>query len=147
MSLARFPKHGIRANRHRDIEPVPDLHAEKSRRAYPYHGKQPAIQPDIAARYLRISGKLALPERVADHCGRRSATRLIVFLRECSANHGRHVQDVEEISADQQTLRVSRLAFLGEIELLCAPGHDSGKRLLMGSHAVPLRRGEVRAAR
>ena len=95
-SFARLPEHGIGADGHRDIEPMPDLHAEKSGRSHADHRKQPAIEPDRALGHRGIAAELALPERVADHRARRSASGLIVLRAKYPAHDGGYLQDVEE---------------------------------------------------
>ena len=56
-----------------------------------------------------IATELALPERVADHRARRSATRPVVFLRERPADKRWYTQDTEKLSIDEQTFRQGAL--------------------------------------
>src|SRR5205823_4569983 len=53
------------------------------------------------------------------------------------AQQCRYTQRVEEITADPEALRVTRLATLREIESIITPGEDGGESLLLNANLLP----------
>src|SRR5262249_22708257 len=115
-SLSRFPEHGIGAQRHSDLESVPDFDAKELWRGNANDGKQLAVESDGTIRDGRVLGEFGLPERIPDDRRRSTATRLIVFGCEDAAYGRTRAERPEEFSADKKPFRVSRLAFSCEIE-------------------------------
>src|SRR5262249_41817132 len=95
------------------------------------------VQRDLAANDVRVSAVLALPEAMTDDHARRAASALVVRQGEDAAQRRPDAQHVEKISAHPEGPSGSYLAALREVEPVCAPGEDTGKRLLPISDLLP----------
>src|SRR5262247_236703 len=125
------------ADRQRHIERPPDLQSEEARGRDPDDFKRTVVQRDLAANDVRVSAVLALPEAMTDDHARRAASALVVRQGEDAAQRRPDAQHVEKISAHPEGPSGSYLAALREVEPVCAPGEDTGKRLLPISDLLP----------
>jgi hypothetical protein len=134
----------FRAGWNRDIKAAADLYAEELGRCDAHDFHWTAVQRQLLPDRLRVSGELALPERIADHRSRRTASPPVIFIGNHAAHQRLDSQCLEKVAAHPQALRISRLAARGQIESRVAPSEDAGKRLLMIADLLPLRIGKIR---
>ena len=126
---------GLGAQRNRHVEPAADVDAEERLRSHADDlvGKTVKLQRAADGRGTR--GVLAMPERIAQHHGRRCTPADVVGGREYAPGLRFHAERIEELAVDPHALDRSRFSALREIERGAAPGGHAGKDLLLAADA------------
>jgi hypothetical protein len=90
----------IGAQRNRDIEGPPNLHAKKGGGRDSDHWKRVAIQTDCSANDFSVPAEFALPESIAEHGTWAGAGRAIILSVERAAKDGLDPKMTKELAAD-----------------------------------------------
>jgi hypothetical protein len=107
------------------------------------HFERIAIERQALANHRRVTGKVPLPERVADVCRRRGATRLVILRTKQPAENWLNTEDMKEIAADPDALCITNFPASGKIESLVGPDGDVGESLLALEDLLPHGKGEL----
>ena len=135
---------GSAHKRNDDIEGAADFDAEEAGRGDADDIERVTLERHRLSEELPATAAVfAAPERVADH-GRAGASATIVRRVQQAACFGLHAEHVEEVAADPEDVRRADFAAVRQVDLIRAPGEDSGKALLLGSDLFPLRIGGLR---
>ena len=138
------------AERRRDVEGAADLQAEEIAVRDADDRERVAVEVNRFSDHVRAAAILALPEAVTEdrHRSIRSAAAPVIVGREETPDVRRYAERVEEPPADEEALRVARLAAGVQVEARVAVGADADQHRLVIADVLPLRIGQrgVRAA-
>ena len=132
------------AERRRDVEGAADLHAAEIALRDADDRERVSVELNRFADHVRAAAVFALPESITEDRDRpiRTAAAPIIVGREQAANLRRDAERVEEAAADEEPLRVARLAAGIQVEARVAVGADADQHLLVIADVLPLRVGQ-----
>ncbi len=102
-----------------------------------------AVQRQALANDGWITGKIPLPERVADVCRRRAAAGLVILRTKQPPKNRLDAENVKEIAADADTLCFADLSTRSQIESLVGPDGDFGESFLALADLLPHGKSEL----
>ncbi len=132
------------ANRNGHVKCVADGDAVKPRRGDAEDLKRIAVERQPLTDDARVAAKIALPESVADVCGRNAASWLVILWSYKSPENRLDTQNVKEIAADANAFCVVDFPTGCQIEAGIAPNSDFRKTFLAFANLFPQRKCELR---
>ena len=80
-----------------------------------------SVETDNTGQDPRVTSKLSLPERMAEHRSSTTARLAVILCGECAANHRVYSEIAKKLAADVEALGRANFATICEIETRCAP--------------------------
>jgi hypothetical protein len=141
------PDQRLGANRNRDVEAAPNIHAEELRRGHADDRARHALDDQRASDDVGRAFEAALPEGVADdgHRPVGSAAAHIVGGAECPSEDGGYAERIEDAAARPHAVDHLRLPATREVEASRLPREGAPEERLSLANLFPNRVGPARA--
>lgn len=105
-----------------------------------------SVEFDGPLEYICVAAHVALPEAVAHDGTWRAATAAIILGREHASPQRPDAEDVEEVSADEQSASAQSAVAI-DVQVRAGPGQHAGEHVLMIAKLFPERIRQNREAR
>src|SRR5690242_15822942 len=135
--VVAWTEYGFDAKGHSHIKGIAHRDAIEAWRRNAQNFERIAVERETLSNHRWITGKISLPKRVADVCGGRGATGLVIFRTDQPPQNRLDAKDVKEITADADAFCSADLPTGGQIESLAGPSRDFRKPLLTFTDLLP----------